>query len=476
LIEQICTSRFIETVGDAFSSENLVLSAAGRIIYRFESEESCARIVHNFHARILEEVPGILLSQAVIPLQQALRLADIQLLEEYLSIQRNKSTATHGLGWMAFERSRRTGAPAITRTDPWTRKEDYLDRNQHGKRKYHEEDKNSIFTKLLTGIEAPPDKQTFATEVEQLLDDPENNWVAIVHADGNNLGKTIAAVMQKVELAAGSLEQFLPQISQQINAATVAAAADAFRSAILPVFQAESENKPHARLPLRPVLLGGDDLTFIIRGNLAFHFTEVYLRRFEYHTTVKLGTLAHDFKVPELKSGLTACAGIAYIKSKYPFHYGVDLANSLCEQAKRRAKALVGTTDRVPSGLMFHRVLSAFVDENFETLAERELSTQSGVAYDYGPYLLQNQGNLTSIAQLRKWVQAITEDKAPRAPLREWLTELDDNTQSADQLMERIRSIHPAYITRLELDRPIDPQRKKTHLYDVITLSSIENQ
>ena len=69
-----------------------------------------------------------------------------------------------------------------------------------------------------------------------------------------------------------------------------------------------------------PVLLGGDDLTIIIRGELAVGFTEVFLKGFALFTKNNFAPLAEKYNLPQIKDGLSSCAGIAFIKPNYPFH------------------------------------------------------------------------------------------------------------------------------------------------------------
>ena len=90
--------------------------------------------------------------------------------------------------------------------------------------------------------------------------------------------------------------------------------------------------------PIRPVILGGDDLTVIIRADLALDFTVEFLNAFERQTKEQFEFLAKYYQVEGFENGITACAGIAYIKEKYPFHYGVHLADLLTGKAKKFSK------------------------------------------------------------------------------------------------------------------------------------------
>jgi hypothetical protein len=81
-------------------------------------------------------------------------------------------------------------------------------------------------------------------------------------------------------------------------------------------------------LPVRPILLGGDDLTFVCDGRIALDLAAAALREFGAH------------QIPHLGEGggertLTACAGAALVKAHAPFHRSYALAESLCASAKR---------------------------------------------------------------------------------------------------------------------------------------------
>jgi hypothetical protein len=75
-------------------------------------------------------------------------------------------------------------------------------------------------------------------------------------------------------------------------------------------------------LPVRPVLLGGDDLTFLCDGRIALDLAEAALDAFAR-------------EVPHL-GRITACAGVAIVPAHTPFDRAYELAERLCASAKRR--------------------------------------------------------------------------------------------------------------------------------------------
>ena len=88
------------------------------------------------------------------------------------------------------------------------------------------------------------------------------------------------------------------------------------------------------RYPACPIVLGGEDLAILVRGDLAVAFARAFLEAFERESRARLGELADRHGLEGLGQGLTACAGVALVKASHPFHLAFDLAEALCAHAK----------------------------------------------------------------------------------------------------------------------------------------------
>ena len=77
--------------------------------------------------------------------------------------------------------------------------------------------------------------------------------------------------------------------------------------------------------PIRPIIMGGDDITFVSPGKLGIYFAEIFMK---------------EFSEKEVSDGekLSSCAGVAITKTKYPFYRGYQLAEGLCSNAKKMAR------------------------------------------------------------------------------------------------------------------------------------------
>ena len=105
-------------------------------------------------------------------------------------------------------------------------------------------------------------------------------------------------------------EETAKKFSETLDKATIASAQYAFLTM-------REKNKGWVnsdKVPFRPVVIGGDDLTMICRADLAIEYTTLFMKKFEELTSID----NKDFKGFVEKAGLeglSACAGIAVIKS-----------------------------------------------------------------------------------------------------------------------------------------------------------------
>ncbi|MCB1057342.1 MAG: hypothetical protein KDD11_17720, partial [Acidobacteria bacterium] len=123
-------------------------------------------------------------------------------------------------------------------------------------------------------------------------------------------------------------------------------------------------------LPLRPLILGGDDLTFVCDGRLALDLAVTVLEVFEGFESAELGALH-------------GCAGIALVHTHFPFARAYDWAETLCGSAKGHLLA----TRCEGSALDWH-IGSPLPNQSLETLREREYRNTEGKRLTLRPYRL----------------------------------------------------------------------------------------
>ena len=451
LVESICTSSFAEQIGkkadELVLDRNAVLNAAGNIKYIFTDEDSCRKVFLEFPKKVLEAAPGITISQAVVKFDGDGFAEAVNELERKLRAQRNLPAPSVTCGLMGIQRSRATGLPAsaVDKADG------YLDRASAYKReaaKNHRLFDKAVDTELGKLFKQPYD-------IEKMTG--HNDWIAIIHADGNGLGKVVRQI--------GKLPDKFKRFSASLDKATAAAARKATAAVIKPGMS--------QTFPMRPVVIGGDDLTVIIRADLAADFTKEYLKEFEIQTKSLLGGIDES-----LADGLTACAGIAYIKSSFPYYYGYSLAEELCSAAKKGS-------NRAHSCLMFHKVQDSFI-LSYEDIEKRELTVNEELSFRFGPYYLESDVPVGkwSIDKLQTTVAKIdSEDgNVVKSGIRQWLSLIlkRGDTECGRQKIDRMKSIASRAQQELTdtLTNGIYCGKPATAIpaYDVLSLHSVTYQ
>jgi hypothetical protein len=438
LVEQICTTEPGGLFNEFGEKGESVVRAAGNIRHVFNSREDCGNAVLKFPKKVMATAPGITISQAVVTLKADLSdyAEQANELENRLRIQRNKPGRSVTLGLMAIHRAPSTGLPAVEEH----KKNGMIDEASKKKIEQHQVTRKlaeKSFGKSLS-------QKEIAYDIEDITG--KNDWIAVIHADGNGMGD----VFRKI----GKDKDKMKVFSKQVSSITEAAAQKAFKFV-------KDKYKWETIIPIRPVVLGGDDLTLICRADLAVDYTKTFLEAFEQEAETQSG------------KNLTACAGIAFVKSSYPFHYAVDLAESLCKRAKNKAKQI--NPDLAPSCMMFHKVQDSFV-EDFEKIIERELSPQTNLSFEFGPYYCKKQEESPTIKNLLDNINLLKDNNAIKSHLRQWLSALFDNVGAADQMMKRLKTIHEnetSFIKNEFANLSGRTEEIKIPFYDILSLSSI---
>lgn len=437
LVNEIC-HKFKAMYGeDSEHRGKMIVHAAGNIKCIFDDEDACRDAVRNFPRFAMEMAPGITISQAVVKIKDDSEYAKkAEELEQRLHAQRNHPVKSLTTGLMAIERSRKTGLPA-TKVEETKKKVEYLDEGTVAKRDVVKKEEGNLSGQTkdlkdlydkLTGERIPSKRRPY--DISKMTD--RNDWIAVIHADGNGLGEIVAEL-------SGDYQRF-KDFSDNLNEATIAAARAAY-AATKEKEEDEKANGTWEKMPIRPIVIGGDDLTVICRGDLAVKFVEEYLEAFERETQALTA------------QKLTACAGIAFIKSSYPFYYGYNLAEALCGEAKKDAKSdkvKEANGNQAPSCLMFHKVQSSFV-EDYAEIKRKELTTVDGGSLCFGPYYL-NKESVDKVKDRERWtIKELSEtvdklnkedNNRVKTAIRQWLTLMHEDAGAAKQHSKRVKAVN----------------------------------
>ncbi len=189
------------------------------------------------------------------------------------------------------------------------------------------------------------DTSNYTKNFDELISKGENR-LGVVHIDGNDMGKQFKEIMGDV----GDFKEaliVLKRLGKEID--------NVYKSIFKEVKSEIGEDK------IRPIVLAGDDVTYVISGELALYSAEQFLKKLKGKE--KLEIMINN---REIAFHLSACAGVAIVNKHYPFYRAYRLAEELCDSAKKRAKGLKERTDKgefAGSWIDFQLLITSYIKD-----------------------------------------------------------------------------------------------------------------
>lgn len=218
----------------------------------------------------------------------------------------------------------------------------------------------------------------FVSEIEKIGYQKGESYISVIHIDGNNMGVKFRECKD--------LEAY-----KALSGKVVQAVKNAFSNLLGDIYNdypydkkyidnniKDSDNK--ILLPIRPIIIGGDDVTFVCPGRLGLDYAKKYV---EYALAEKV---IGD-------SGLSCCAGVAIVPAKYPFFRAYELAEQLCSVAKKKSR-------QDDSSWLEFAILHGEAYPELEQLRQNQYVGVGKRNMHYGPYLIGNPAHSHSIDNL----------------------------------------------------------------------------
>ena len=324
------------TLKDLIPQERILLGAGGNAVLEFDDLESAKNFATNYTRRLYEEAPGlnvVLVHHEYNPGQLASAL--LKLKEKLEQAKLVPPVSAHLLGLSVTATCRETGLPA-SGFDPTDLTSPLSSEILKRRKKINKA--ISRWAKFL-----PSPNFEFPLELDDLgRSIGDTSLIGIVHVDGNSVGAKIKDWLEDQESAPDKDVQrqyrewskALDELGHKALEAVVNRVCKAIKHDNGKVktcgypqelnFELK-ERKGKIMLPLRPILLGGDDLTFVCDGRLALDLAVTALRVFR------------ESELPHLEK-VTASAGVAIVRAHDSFFRAYRLCEELCASAKRRLR------------------------------------------------------------------------------------------------------------------------------------------
>lgn len=179
------------------------------------------------------------------------------------------------------------------------------------------------------------------------------SYLAVIHADGNGMGQILTDITEHFQDKGGADNRAyickLRRFSKEVDDAGL----NSLKAVVEKVSDWNSQGsddggldpyivlddsgqKKYEYLSMRPIVFGGDDVTFVCDGRIALRAAQIYLDAFSKQQI-------HDVNDKPLPA--TAAAGISLVKVRYPFARAYELSEALCKNAKETFNREVSALD-----------------------------------------------------------------------------------------------------------------------------------
>jgi hypothetical protein len=198
----------------------------------------------------------------------------------------------------------------------------------------------------------------------------EESYIAVIHADGNRMGARVRDIGNEAKddrdfiQKSRSFSKTIEAISRAALESAVGLVVQAVKNGDIPFVEEMDEDGEEVKrkfLPFRPLVFGGDDVTFVCNGLVGVSLAAAYIETFEQEAD-KAGV-----------KNFHASAGVSIVKLHYPFARAYKLAEELTASAK--------TLNRKPkpdcSALDWHFAQSG-LSGSIETIRDREYTAKEG--------------------------------------------------------------------------------------------------
>ena len=261
-------------------------------------------------------------------------------------------------------------------------------------------------------------KYAFPSEFEKLGQRETEDYMAIVPIDGNNMGEKFRDSDTLTKRKNMSLAVYKKTITAfcVLLGGIIGDYASLQKHLVL-----EEADDGKLFLPIRPIVLGGDDMTFVCTAKYALAFTRTIMEAL------------NDL-------GIDSCGGISILPTAYPFFRGYEIAEQLCSAAKSKMRAM---REEGTSCWLDFAILHGEQPPTLEQIRAQQYSGKCGTMH-FGPYRVdgdaaepQHIGNLTEA--VRQLVQGGS--RLPMNKIKELRAVLSAGRHEHEQFMAQYRRL-----------------------------------
>lgn len=281
----------------------------------------------------------------------------------------------------------------------------------------------------------------FIYDIDNIGCKEKESYISIIHIDGNNMGVKFSKCKDTQERKNLSLKvanivqkafrELIKSIIKEYDSKTYAKALDVKKLV-------DEEGKK--LLPIRPIIIGGDDITFICPARVGIEYAKRFIEavnKQEFLSDEQYERISQELRKDKnsmkLSKTMSCCGGIAIVPLKYPFFRAYQLAEQLCSSAKTKSR-------KDDNSLIDFAILYGDMTPNLEQLCHYQYSASEGYLH-YGPYSIQKEIQDGSYIKDLLVLKNDIRDNVPRNKIEELRDVLTKDMHTQIRFLENCKEI-----------------------------------
>lgn len=380
----------------------------GNAYVLFENKSTCQKINKHMSRYVLEKTYSLQLAAAYV-LKSERYSEDYKNLHEEMNRVKAKIKSAKPIGALPVMQTEiKTGYP-LSRTETFKNDKIQVSTETYKKDKYKE--------------------KTITEEEEKILDNlicqkGLDSNLAVVHIDGNNMGSRIRSLIERKEGYADAVNE-MRKISYNIKFSYLKTFErmiehfDPGQDTERPQQQnKQTESLQDVKKLIRKIVVAGDDITYVCNAGIALDTAEYFARE------IAGCTMNGEPAKTAPQYGFSICAGVAYMKSHFPFSIAYDVAEACCDNAKERAKSKENMDGTRIGNYIDFQICGSVQCRNLKETRRKDYETPTGerllirpyyIPTDYDGKLAKSTGVSYHYGNFKNNVKYFLNEKIPRS-------------------------------------------------------------
>lgn len=406
LRENIGASQIIQYVTEELPNKKLisfngkaVMNGGGKSLYSFNTENESINFIKTVSEEILLKYEGIDVYFVKDIVDKTSDDFTEKIEELYVKLGNKKSLKFNSMKQVSLgieKVCRSTGLPA-THYDG----DEVISEEINAKREFYNnnlrnsivKNKDKVFPKVLNDIQSD-----------------DNSYIAVIHIDGNSMGNKFVDLANYYKNLIAKDKSYNEEYLNAMNKLSLDIDS-IYRQAFDKVVDASVVD---GAATIRPIILAGDDVTFVCKAEDALKLSRIFIEELN-RNTVKIG---------ETSIQLNAAAGVAFVKSHYPFSRAYDLAEELCSNCKVVLKRL----GKDKSMIDWH-ILQGETSRSIKEIRSRQYMA-NGLKLTMRPIYLNDKNEFNNIDNFIDTLNLIQSNKVSRNKIKRLRGELTSGSDA----------------------------------------------